>query len=101
MIDEFIIIYQLSAPPPYFDEADIPDVEAACASSITTLYLQENNINSIIWSTGFNVNYSYIKPPVFDDNGKLKHKDGIPTVPGLYFPGYPWLRNRKSPILLE
>jgi putative flavoprotein involved in K+ transport len=99
MIDDRISELGLSAPAPHYDEADIPDTDAACASSITSLNLKENNINSIIWATGFNVDYSYIKLPVFDDHGKLIHKDGVTTVPGFHFLGYPWLRNRQSPIL--
>ena len=98
-VDNYIIENNLPAPPPHDDEADLPDADAACASSITFLDLKENNINTIIWSTGFNADYSYIKLPVFDKDGKLKHKDGIPEIPGLYFLGYPWLRSRKSPIL--
>ena len=54
---------------------------------------------AIVWATGFDADHSYIKLPVFDKDGKLKHKDGIPEIPGLYFLGYPWLRSRKSPIL--
>jgi putative flavoprotein involved in K+ transport len=99
MIDDHINENKLFAPPPHFDEADMPDVDASCASAITSLDLKENHIETIIWSTGFNADYSYIKLPVFDSEGKLKLKDGIPTYPGLYFLGYPWLRSRKSPIL--
>ena len=99
MIDEFILRNELAAPAPHYDEADIPDAEANCASSITSLNLKENNINSIIWSTGFDIDLSYIKLPVFDSEDKLMHKDGIPVVPGLYLLGYPWLRSRKSVIL--
>ncbi|HEU5167568.1 MAG TPA: hypothetical protein VFU29_18615, partial [Chitinophagaceae bacterium] len=99
MIDDHIAENDLSAPPAHYDEADIPDVNASCASNITSLNLKENHINTIIWSTGFDHDHSYIKLPVFDDKGKLKHKEGIPEFPGLYFVGYPWLRSRKSPIL--
>jgi putative flavoprotein involved in K+ transport len=99
MIDEYITRNCLSAPSPHYDEADIPDPDAACASSITSLNLKENNISSIIWATGFHADYSYIKLSVLDEHGKLKHKDGVPDLPGLYFLGYPWLRNRQSPIL--
>jgi putative flavoprotein involved in K+ transport len=99
MIDDHILKNNLSAPAPHHDEADIPDDEAACASEITSLDLKEQNINSIIWATGFDCDHSYVKLPVFDEQGKLKHKDGIPGVPGLYFLGYPWLRSRQSPIL--
>ena len=99
LIDDHIRENNLPAPPPHYDEADIPDVNASCASPVTTLNLKENNINTIIWSTGFNADYSFIKLPVFDKDGKLIHKDGIPEFPGFYFLGYPWLRSRKSPIL--
>lgn len=99
MVDDFIIENNLSAPPPHYDEADVPDIDACCASNITSLDLKENNINTIIWSTGFDHDHSYIKLPVFDDKGRLIHKDGIPVFPGIYFLGYPWLRTRKSPIL--
>jgi hypothetical protein len=50
-------------------------------------------------TTGFNVDFTYIKLPVFNGDGKLIHKDGITEVAGLYFLGYHWLRSRKSPIL--
>ena len=66
---------------PHYDEADIPDVNASCACSVTSLDLKANNINSIIWCTGFDVDFSYIKLPVFDNESKLIHKDGIPTIP--------------------
>jgi len=99
MIDDHINENNLSAPLPHYDEADIPDADAGCASPIAALNLKNNNINTIIWSTGFNADYSYIKLPVFDKDGKLKHKDGVPEFPGFYFLGYPWLRSRKSPIL--
>jgi putative flavoprotein involved in K+ transport len=99
LIDDHITENNIPAPPAHYDEADIPDIEASCASKITSLDLKDNNINSIIWSTGFDHDYSYIKLPAFDEKGKLIHKDGIPGFPGLYFIGYPWLRSRKSSIL--
>ena len=99
MIDDHITENKLPAPAAHYDEADEPDINASCVSSIDSLDLKEDNINTIIWSTGFDHDHSYIKLPVFDDNGKLKHKDGIPEFPGIYFLGYPWLRSRKSPII--
>jgi putative flavoprotein involved in K+ transport len=99
MIDDFIVANHLSAPPAHHDEADVADIDAKCATTITALDLRENNITSIVWSTGFDADLSYIKLPIFGTNGKLMHKDGIPDYPGLYFIGYPWLRSRKSTIL--
>jgi putative flavoprotein involved in K+ transport len=99
MVDGFISKNQLAAALPEIDEDDLPDTNAACVSGITSLNFAENNIQSIIWATGFNVDHSYIKLPVFDNTGNLEHKDGIPSFPGIYFVGYPWLRVRGSAII--
>ena len=99
MIDEYITKNNFTAPDPHYDEADQPDINADCASDIASLDLNEHDITSIIWATGFGHDHSYIKLPVFDEYERIKNKDGIPDFPGLYFLGYPWLRSRQSPIL--
>lgn len=96
MVDEFILKNQLTAPLPEADAEDMPDIDASCASTITSLSLKENNIRAVIWTTGFGANFNYIKLPVLDDEGNPKHQDGVSTVAGLYFLGLPWLRARKS-----
>ena len=100
MINEYIKKSEQYAPPPEKDYADEPDENAVCATVATSLDLKENNITSIIWTTGFTGDFSYLKLPVLDDNGKLKHVDGISDIEGLYFLGFPWLRKRKSGIIL-
>ena len=99
MIDGFIIKTQLASEPAQLDEADIPDENAACASSVTSLNFETDNISSIIWCVGFDGDFGYIKLPVFDAQGNLMHTDGLPSVSGLYFIGYPWLRGRRSVLL--
>lgn len=98
-IDDYIIQNDLQCPSPHYDEADIPDTEAACACNIDSLNFREQNITTIIWSTGFNNDFSYIKLPVFTSEGKLIHKKGITEVGGLHFLGYPLLRSMQSTIL--
>ena len=100
MINEYIKKSEQYAPPPEEDYADEPDENAVCATVATSLDLKENNITSIIWTTGFTGDFSYLKLPVLDDDGKLKHVDGISDIEGLYFLGFPWLRKRKSGIIL-
>jgi putative flavoprotein involved in K+ transport len=98
-IDEFILNNQLTSPPRETDEDDRPDTDASGASSVKKLDLQKNNITSIIWATGFSADFSYLKLPVTDHEGNLKHKNGIMDVDGLYLLGYHWLRNRKSTLI--
>jgi putative flavoprotein involved in K+ transport len=99
MIDEFVLKSGLPAPLAEEDINDRPDITAACASSITSLDLKESNITSIIWTTGFTGDFSYLKLPVFSENGRLKYSDGVSDIEGLYFLGLPWLRKRKSGII--
>lgn len=100
MIDQYIQKSQLYAPPPEVDVGDDPDETAACASDVTSFNLIENNITTIIWTTGFVGDFTYLKLPVFNDNGMLRHHNGISDINGLYFLGLPWLRKRKSGIIL-
>lgn len=100
MVDDFISKNQISAPAPELDIADIPDHDASCASSITSLNLKEHNIAFIIWTTGFKGDFSYLHLPVsFTDDGNPMHKNGISEIKGLYYLGLPWLRMRKSAII--
>jgi putative flavoprotein involved in K+ transport len=100
MIDDYIQKSQLYAPPPEEDPDDYPDEAASFASDLTYLNFKENNITSIIWATGFVGDFSYLKLPVFNDNGTLRQNNGISEIDGLYFLGMPWLRKRKSGIIL-
>lgn len=100
MVDGFIAQTGLDAPPPEADPADVPDEDAACACHDTALDLKEQNITTVIWATGFVGDFNYIRLPVFNEDKSLKHQQGIGDVEGLYFLGFPWLRKRKSGIVL-
>ncbi|MEW5797585.1 MAG: NAD(P)/FAD-dependent oxidoreductase [Bacteroidota bacterium] len=99
MIDEFIITSGMDAPENEYDEADQPDIEASCASDIASLDIKKEGIGTIIWTTGFTADFSWIHIPVLDKHGLPLHKNGISDVEGLYFIGFPWLRTRKSGII--
>lgn len=98
-IDEFITRNRMDVPPNETDLADEPDPDAGCVSSRTSLDLSAEDIRSIVWTTGFTADFSYVRLPVLDGNGKPKHRRGVSDVPGLYFLGLPWLCKRKSGII--
>lgn len=100
LIDEYIQKNSVSAPSPEIDLDDIPDEHASCASALTKLNLQEHAITSIIWTTGFSGDFSYLKLPVLNDENLPRHNNGVGTINGLYFIGLPWLRKRKSAIIM-
>ncbi len=66
---------------------------------ILELNLAETGITSIVWATGFTVDFSWLKVDAFDEAGKPKHQRGISAEPGVYFLGLPWLSGRASSFI--
>ena len=66
---------------------------------ILELNLAEAEITSIIWATGFDVDYSWLKVDAFGEAGKPNHQGGISAEPGIYFLGLPWQSRRASSFI--
>jgi putative flavoprotein involved in K+ transport len=64
------------------------------------LNLRDVNITSIIWTTGFSFDFSWVRPAIFDSDGFPIQKRGVTDQPGLYFVGLPWLPEQKTGLLL-
>lgn len=55
---------------------------------------------NVIWSTGFDASQSFIKLPIFDDQGQPMHEAGVVTrEPGLYFVGLPFMYSASSSMI--
>ena len=63
------------------------------------LHLVHAGVTSIIWATGFAVDFSWVHADTFDATGRPRHERGVSPVPGLYFLGLPWLSRRASPFI--
>lgn len=66
---------------------------------ILSLNLAEAGIRTIIWATGFALDYSWIDIDLFRADGRPRHTDGVSDVHGLYFVGLPWLSCRGSAFI--
>lgn len=66
---------------------------------IRELDLAEAGITSIVWATGFGLDYGWLKVDAFDENGKPAHQRGVSNEPGIYFVGLPWLSRRGSTFI--
>ena len=65
------------------------------------LDLGEADITTIVWATGYRLDFSWIAVPgLFDDYGYPRHKRGITRYPGLSFLGLPWLHTEASSLPL-
>jgi len=75
-----------------------PDAECI-KQPILTLDLAEAGITSIIWATGFAVDYSWLQVDAFDAAGKPQHQRGVSSEAGIYFLGLPWQSRRGSSFI--
>lgn len=66
---------------------------------IRTLNLAEAGITSIIWATGFALDFGWMQVDAFDDQGRPDHDRGVSKEPGVYFLGLAWLSRRASPFI--
>jgi putative flavoprotein involved in K+ transport len=98
-VDEHIARRGIAAPASDPDPADEPVADPARFTAPTELDLIERGIRSVIFSTGFSADFSWLKVPVLDDGGAPVHVAGRSPVNGLWFLGFPWLRTRKSGII--
>ncbi|WP_431025986.1 flavin-containing monooxygenase [Halomonas sp. H5] len=77
----------------------IPADPACVREPLLELDLAEAEIGTIVWATGFTVDYRWLKVDAFDDNGKPQHQRGVSREPGVYFVGLPWLSRRGSSFI--
>lgn len=75
-----------------------PDAECI-RKPILELDLAGAGITSIIWATGYAVDFNWLQVDAFDDKGKPKHQRGVSREPGVYFVGLPWLSRRGSTFI--
>jgi putative flavoprotein involved in K+ transport len=59
----------------------------------------EVEVDAVIWATGYRPDYSRIALPIFDENGRLRHRRGLTDAPGLYFVGITWQWTRGSALI--
>jgi putative flavoprotein involved in K+ transport len=59
----------------------------------------EIEFDAVVWATGYRPDYSWIKLPLFDENGRVRHRRGVTEVPGLYFLGLTWQHTRGSALI--
>lgn len=81
-------------------EARLIGADPACLTDpILELDLAAAGISTIIWATGFAVDYSWIEADAFDERGRPRHQRGVSVEPGIYFLGLPWQSRRGSSFI--
>ena len=92
-VDTFIERAGIDAPP---DDREPFEYEPP---EVGELDLAAERISSVIWTSGYAVDFRWIDLPIFDEAGMPRHNRGISEVPGLTFLGLPWQLNQGSAAL--
>ncbi|ANW04234.1 NAD(P)-binding domain-containing protein [Bradyrhizobium icense] len=97
-VDEYVKRRRLDLPEEPGARATLPDPPCVTAP-LTRLDLAMEGISSIVWATGYGVDFGWIDIPVLDARGEAVHRNGISAVSGLYFLGLQWLSKMNSSFL--
>lgn len=96
--DEYIARNGLDLPPEPEAREFLADPQCVLEPTLE-LDLKQNNINSIIWATGFSSDYSWLPAEALDEHRMPQHQRGVSSEPGIYFLGLPWLSRRGSTFI--
>jgi len=72
---------------------------AAATPAPTALDLRASGIRTVLWATGYRRRYPWLKVPILDGQGEIRHQGGVTPAPGLYVIGLQFLRRRDSSFI--
>jgi putative flavoprotein involved in K+ transport len=94
LIERFISLAENDVPPDDRVPFDFQPPE------LTELDLGTAGITTVIWATGYRLDYDWIDLPIFDEQGFPRHHRGVTDVSGLYFLGLLWQHTQASATLI-
>lgn len=93
MFDAYISAAGISAPPAEHGARDDFRPQT-CAE----LDLDRAGVTSIVWATGYRLDFSWVDALEVDEWQYPRHVRGVTTTPGLYVVGLPWLHSEPSSV---
>jgi putative flavoprotein involved in K+ transport len=75
-----------------------PDPECV-TNPLLELDLASAGVTSVVWATGYTIDFGWLRVDAFDENGRPRHQRGVSSEPGVYFLGLPWLSRRGSSFI--
>jgi putative flavoprotein involved in K+ transport len=78
------------APPDRPSPTVVPEARTA---------LRLNEVQTVVWATGFVPHYPWLQPHLLDRKGAIAHSRGVMNDPGMYVLGLPFTRRRKSSFI--
>lgn len=68
----------------------------ATVVEVESLDPRRENVVAIVWATGYDYDYGWLRAPVLDVQGRPLQQRGVSPAPGLYFLGLHWMHTFKS-----
>ncbi|MFO1090695.1 MAG: NAD(P)/FAD-dependent oxidoreductase [Hyphomicrobiales bacterium] len=96
--DAYVARFGLDLPEEPEARVLMPD-PACMTQPLRSLDLKAEGVSTILWATGYALDFSWIKLDAFDPKGRPIHTRGVSVEPGLYFLGLPWQSRRGSSFL--
>ncbi|MPZ79404.1 MAG: SidA/IucD/PvdA family monooxygenase [Actinophytocola sp.] len=94
LFDAYIAAAKIDAPPD-----DRPPPDSWTPPTRTELDLDEEGITTVLWATGYQLDFGWLDLPVLDEWGYPRHQRGVTGHPGLYAIGLRWLHSEPSSVL--
>lgn len=69
------------------------------AKSVAEIDIRASGVGSIVWATGYQLDFGWIELPVLDAHGEPIQRRGATCAPGIYFLGLAWMHKVKSSFL--
>ncbi|MCB2110001.1 MAG: NAD(P)-binding domain-containing protein [Defluviimonas sp.] len=72
---------------------------ACLRDPLRSLDLDGAGVGTVIWATGFTLDFSWLRVDALDGQGRPRHQRGVSSEPGVYFLGLPWQSRRGSSFI--
>jgi putative flavoprotein involved in K+ transport len=95
--DEYVKRAHTDAPVPRGVDAPAPVISHLDA--IHEIDIRVAGIRSVIWATGYSLDFGWVELPVLDARGEPVQQRGVTAERGIYFLGLKWQHKRKSSFL--
>ncbi len=96
--DAYVAAHGLDLPEE--PEARVIPADPPCVTDpLLSLDLGAAGVSTIIWATGYALDYRWLPAGAVDGDGRPRHRRGISSEPGVYFLGLPWQTRRGSSFI--
>ncbi len=85
--------------PPEPGARDLGPLPLCVTDPLASLDLEDAGVSTLLWATGYALDFGWLELDVFDAEGRPRHTRGVTEIPGLYFLGLPWLSCRGSSFI--